>query len=203
MVCFFRGFVLALLSFFSSLQATDESGLLLHARLGFNGTVSPRFITTYWPNSVSFSGGFGTQVNDAVQIFLSYTNHSFNSETGIIAHDFNAYAHEITLSFRRYVLQRSPFLPFCHVGIGYTLLRSPIIYKESIYPGFIDLEKLLEPSHSVDGATVCLGAGLGYVFSDQQSQLFFELIASNSFMHPALFAYLGGRCGVIFEIGSD
>ncbi|MBN1478695.1 hypothetical protein EH223_17185 [candidate division KSB1 bacterium] len=201
MLCLFRGFALALVLFLIPLQAMDENGLLLHARVGFNGTVSPPFITTYWPNSVSFSGGFGATLSQEAQVFFCYTNHSFNSVAGIIAHDYNAYAHEILLSFMHYFKRRSSCFPFYQVGIGYTVLRSPAIYKESIYPGFIDLEQLLEPAHAQDGPTVCLGAGLGHILSDSQSMLFFELLLSSCFVHPKQFTYLGGRCGVIFKVG--
>lgn len=203
MRCNCRRLTIALLLAFSAARAMDEQGLLLQGQVGVGHALSPKFLTTYWQSSVTFGGGFGVNVLEDKMAFFNYTNHAFNYSAGVVPSGFHASAHEIVLSYKQFFpLERSPYRPFYHIGLGYVLLKSPDMYKESeIIPGLIDKSAQLEPMHTEDGLLLQAGVGLCYFFYEEQSAITIELFSTGSFMHPLPFTYVGGRCGVIFHLG--
>ncbi len=182
-------------------SALEKSGLYLQGHVGLFRPLSPQFITTHWSSNVHFSGGFGAILNSSALLF-TYSNQVFNIKQGIIPDGLDAYAHEIQIDFKRFV-GAGDFTPFWQLSAGYTLLRTPPLYKESeLIPGMIEQDVLLENAHEKDGLTVGAGVGLQYHISTT-SLLFLELHSAITWLKPHPYSQIGARTGLLFQIGSS
>ncbi|MBN1466417.1 hypothetical protein JXA02_11685 [candidate division KSB1 bacterium] len=195
-------FFIILLFCIRSAAALEQNGLLLQLQGGLARPLSPQFITDYWDEGVTFSGAFGAAVSEMTVLLLCYNHFTFDYSAGIVPEDDHAAAHEVSVCCKRSLRRVGSRLSlFYQLGVGVTLLRSPMIYQEStLYPGVIDDEKILDPGHSQDGLTLLGGMGMNYSVVNEGTLFFVELFLSTSFSTPSIYSAIGGRCGVMFKI---
>ncbi len=200
MVTNVRHVVLILLLQSPLLWAFEYGDLVLQGQLELSRPLSPAFVTRYWDSSVNFSGGFGVVTSTGLVLF-TYTNQWLNPRQVILIDESNGYAHEILVKYVRTVHELEKFSMFVQVSGGYTLLRTPILYKKSEqYPWLITERILLELPHTDDGPTVSVGFGLNFEISEL-SLIFLEAVGSTTFLPNEPYTTIRARTGVLFHIG--
>ncbi len=187
----------------TNLSMPFETGdLMLQSQLALAKPFAPAFVTNYWTSSVNFSGGFGVALQRGVVLF-TYTNQALNRKDDIVAENENGFAHEVLINYKsvRHI-QHAGIKPYYQLSGGYTLLRTPVLYKESkLFPGDIDDLELLESSHAADGFSFGAGIGMTIELSDI-SMIYLELYGSTTFLASYIYPTLRARTGVLFQLGN-
>lgn len=182
------------------LLAFEYGDLLLQGQFELSRPLSPAFVTRFWNSSVNFSGGFGVATSKGLLLF-TYTNQWLNPKSGILVDESNGYAHEILVKYVREVHELEKFSMFVQVSGGYTLLRTPMLYKKSEqYPWLITERIMLELPHAEDGPTVSIGFGLNFEISEL-SLIFIEAVGSTTLLPDEPYTTIRARTGVLFHIG--
>jgi hypothetical protein len=185
----------------TALFAFESGDLILQGQLAYAKPCAPTFVTDYWSSSVNFGGGFGVALQRGFVLF-TYTNQALTRRDGLVAENENGFAHEMLINLKRFFEKKnSKFTPYFQLSGGITLLRTPLLYKESNYiPGDIESQELLETAHAVDALAVGAGVGVTVELSEL-SMLYVELYGSTTIFTQSFYPNLRARAGVLFQLG--
>lgn len=185
-------------------RSAPTPALLLQAQAGFAYPLSPKFVSDYWSSSAVFSAGFGLPLGQNRALLFSFSHFAFNYVEGVVPAERDGGANEVTLALKTFLpAVRFGFRPYYAIALGYTLLRTPIMYWESrILPGAIDNSRLREPAHSHDAPTIGAALGLSRPISDEETHIFIEVFSAASPLGSAWYSYFGARGGLLFKIGA-
>jgi len=196
-----KGWQLILFTIFS-VNSFAASGLEMQVSAGLTDAQSPRILTDYWSHSVNFNASFGGALNESLSFFVAFTHHYFDYRGDVVAQDEHANASEVLLCVKKRMawLNHRLLSPYYALGVGFSLLTMPDVYRQEKYDLYpIRPENLLALRQQSTGFTAGFRLGMEFLIIDP-SRLFAEAFSAITLDQNNPFIYLGIRCGVLFTI---